>query len=67
MTTEMAEITRQYANDLNPTRPSFRMSPMPATPTTSDEKTSGTTIISNSLKNNWPIGWVMLSITQTTR
>ena len=33
---------------------------MPATPTTSDEKTSGTTIISSRLRNSVPIGCVML-------
>ena len=38
----------------------------PATPTTSDENTSGTTIISSKRRNSWPTGCVMLSTIQTT-
>ena len=56
ITTEMIEMTTVYARLLMPTRPSRRMSPMPATPTTSDVNTSGTTVISSSRRNSWPIG-----------
>ena len=63
ITTEIAEITKVYPNDFSPTRPSLRTSPIPATPATSDENTSGTTVINSSLKKSCPIGLVMLSTT----
>ena len=60
MMTEIAEMTAQYANDFRPMRPSLRTSPNPATPTTSDENTSGITVISNTRRKSWPTGSVML-------
>ncbi len=43
------------------------MSPMPATPTTSDEAMSGTTIISSDRRNSVPTGSVRLAMSQVTR
>jgi hypothetical protein len=40
---------------------------MPATPTTSEEKTSGTTIISSRRRKSVPTGSVMRLIVHTTR
>src|SRR4028118_1907011 len=43
------------------------MSPIPATPTTSDEKTSGTTTIKRRRKKSAPMGSVICAITHSTR
>ena len=49
-----------------PTRPSRRTSPMPATPTMSDETTSGTTVISSERRNSWPTGSAMCLTTHAS-
>ena len=54
--TETIEMTRQKPTVRTPTRPRRRTSPIPATPTTSDETTSGTTVIKSERRNSWPIG-----------
>ncbi len=64
--TEISEMTRQKATVRRPTRPSRRTSPMPATPTMSDETTRGTTVISSERRNSWPTGSATLAMTQVS-
>ena len=62
--TDTIEITRQKPTVRTPTRPRRRTSPMPATPTMSEETTSGTTVISSERRNSWPAGSAMCLTTQ---
>ncbi len=50
--------TSKYASALMPTRPSFRMSPMPAMPTKTVKKMMGPIIIRMSLMNPSPRGFM---------
>ena len=64
--TETIEMTRQNPTVRTPTRPSRRTSPMPATPTISDDTTSGTTVISSARRNSWPTGSATCLTTQAS-
>ena len=64
--TDTMEITRQKPTVRTPTRPRRRTSPMPATPTISEETTSGTTVISSERRNSWPAGSAMCQTTQVS-
>src|SRR5262249_21918311 len=52
---------------LNPMRPSVRMSPTPATPTTREENTRGITVIRRSRRKSSPMGSVTCETVQTIR
>src|SRR2546426_3799360 len=50
-----------------PILPSFRMSPIPDTPTMSEENTSGTTVMRSKRRNNSPVGSLIWNTTHSTR
>src|SRR3989441_10570848 len=66
MPADSAVEIRKYASVRLPTRPTLRMSPIPATPSVIDVNTSGITVMRSIRRNTWPTGPATLSLIQRT-
>ena len=67
MAADSAVESKKYTSVRMPTRPTLRMSPIPATPSVMEVKTSGITVMSSIRRNTCPTGPATLSPTQRTQ